>query len=43
MDIYILYLLAMIDFFSGDMDAYDHSATEFEKAYDDFVYGSDLE
>ena len=38
-NIYILYLSAMIDFFSGDMDGYNKSAMEFKMAYDDFVCG----
>ena len=33
MDIYILYLSAMIDFFSGDMEEYNKSAMEFKMAY----------
>lgn len=39
MDIYILYLSAMIDFFSGDMEEYNKSAMDFKIAYDDFVFG----
>lgn len=38
MDIYILYMSAMIDFFSGDMVAYNKSAMEFKIAYNDFKY-----
>lgn len=38
MDIYILYLSAMIDFFSGDMEEYNKSAMEFKMTYDDFKY-----
>ena len=37
-NIYILYLSAMIDFFSGDMEEYNKSAIEFKIAYDDFVF-----
>ena len=33
-NIYILYLSAMIDFFSGDMDKYNDSAMKFRDAYD---------
>ena len=32
-DIYILYLSAMIDFFSGDMDKYNDSAMKFRDTY----------
>ena len=39
MDIYILYLSAMIGFFSGDMEEYNKSAIEFKMVYDDFVFG----
>ena len=39
MDIYILYVSAMIDFFSGDMEEYNKSAMEFKMAYDDFTFG----
>lgn len=38
MDIYILYISAMIDFLSGDMDVYNCSGKEFAKAYYDFVF-----
>lgn len=39
MDIYILYLSAMIDFFSGDMEEYNKSAMDFKHAYNDFIFG----
>lgn len=37
-NIYILYLSALIDFFSGDLDKYNDSAMKFRDAYDDFKY-----
>lgn len=37
-NMYILYLSAMIDFFSGDMEEYNKSAMDFKMAYDDFRY-----
>ena len=37
-NIYILYLSALIDFFSGDMDKYNDSAMKFRDAYNDFKY-----
>ena len=40
MDIYILYLSAMIDFFSGDMEEYNKSAMAFKMAYEDFAFGT---
>lgn len=39
MDVYILYLSAMIDFFSGDMYNYNQSAIIFKMAYDSFTHG----
>ena len=35
-DLYEKYLIALNDFFSGDLDAYVDSAREFEKAYYDY-------
>lgn len=38
-NIYILYLSALIDFFSGDLDKYNDSGMKFRDAYDDFKFG----
>ena len=38
-NIYILYLSALIDFFSGDLDKCNDSGMKFRDAYDDFKFG----